>query len=515
MIGALSLATDLGMGLPFEHGLQSTLFAARLSRRLGVDDETARQTYYACLLFHSGCTTDAELGAEIFGGGMTRHHLPVMFGSQRASLRGVLRSLPPPGTSAARAALEIARRAPRAARGVRPHLIAACEVAQMLAQRLGLPAQLSSLFAYVTERWDGNSPLGRAAREEIPLPVRIVQVAQDAAVQRMLGGPDAAARVVRDHAGRGLDPAVAECLADDAADILALPPGASAWEETLAYEPSPQLTLEGEGIDRALSAMGDFADLASPYLSGHSAGVAALVEEAAGRCGFGQSAVVGLRRAAAVHDIGRVATPVDIWHRRGPLSPDDWEQVRLHAYHSERVLLRSPSLAPLAPIAGAHHERLDGSGYHRGTAAADQPPPVRLLAIVDTYRAMTEPRPHREAMPAALAAEALAEQCRAGLFDADLVAAVLETSGQPVARVERPAGLTEREVEVLRLLARGLQTKQIAATLEISPKTADRHIQNAYAKIDVSTRAAATLYAMEHGLMTWGELPISRAGRRA
>jgi DNA-binding NarL/FixJ family response regulator len=91
--------------------------------------------------------------------------------------------------------------------------------------------------------------------------------------------------------------------------------------------------------------------------------------------------------------------------------------------------------------------------------------------------------------------------------DPDLVAAVFDASGQPVEHIERPAGLTDREAEVLRLLARGLQTKQIAATLGISPKTADRHIQNVYGKIGVSSRAAATLFAMEHGLMAWGELP--------
>jgi HD-GYP domain-containing protein (c-di-GMP phosphodiesterase class II) len=512
VIGAFSLATDLGMALPFEHGLQATLFAARLSRHLGVDAETSRHTYYACLLFHSSCTADAEIAAEIFGGSMTRHQVPVLFGSPAAVFRGALRALPPPGSSTPRAVLEIARRAPRAARTLRPHLTAACEVAQMLAQRVGLPAELSKLFAYLTERWDGKGPLGRASYDEIPLPWRIAQVAHDAAVQRTLGGVDTAARVVRQHAAGGLDPAIAGALADNAAEILALDAETSAWEETLASEPRPWLMLEGEAIDRALAAIGDFADLASPYLTGHSAGVAALAETTARRCGID---AVSLRRAAAVHDIGRVATPVGVWHTPGPLSADGWEQVRLHAYHSERVLLRSPSLAPLAPVAGAHHERLDGSGYHRGTSASGLPPAARLLAAVDAYHAMTEPRPHRQALPAAQAAGALGEQCRAGCFDADLVPAVLEASGQPVQRIERPAGLTEREVEVLRLLARGLQTKQIASALGISPKTADRHIQNAYGKIGVSTRAAATLFVMEHGLMAWGELPMSGAAHHA
>jgi HD-GYP domain-containing protein (c-di-GMP phosphodiesterase class II) len=514
VIGSLCLATDLGTALPFEHGLQSTLFAARLSQRLGLDQETSRQAFFACLLFHSGCTTDAEIAAEIFGGSMSTSSVPVMFASPPAMIAGVLRSLPPPGSSPARGALEIARRAPRAARTSRPHFTAACEVAQMLARRLGLPAELSSLFAQITERWDGRGPLRRASHDAIPLPVRVVHVAQDAAVHRMLGGVEAAAHAVREHAGAGLDPEIAAVFAAEAADILALDPETSAWDEALACEPAPRLRLEGGAIDAALAAMGDFADLASPYLAGHSAGVAALASAAARRCALAEADVVTVQRAGSVHDLGRVAIPVSTWHRPGPLSPDEWEHVRLHAYHSERVLVRSPSLAALAPLAGAHHERLDGSGYHRGTAARGLSPAARLLATADAFRAMTEPRPHRAALSPARAAESLGEECRAGLFDADSVAAVLEAGGQQPPHLERPAGLTEREAEVVALLARGLQTKQVAATLGISAKTADHHIQNAYGKIGVSTRAAAALFAMEHGLVAWGELPMARAAER-
>jgi DNA-binding NarL/FixJ family response regulator len=105
----------------------------------------------------------------------------------------------------------------------------------------------------------------------------------------------------------------------------------------------------------------------------------------------------------------------------------------------------------------------------------------------------------------------LAADCRAGLFDADAVAAVLAAADQPAPRVERPAGLTQRELQVVRLLARGMQTKQVAHELGVSVKTADHHVQNAYAKIGVSTRAGATVFAMQHGLLTWGELPMADA----
>ena len=189
--------------------------------------------------------------------------------------------------------------------------------------------------------------------------------------------------------------------------------------------------------------------------------------------------------------------------------------MRLHPYHTERVLSRSAFLSALAPVAEAHHERLDGSGYHRAAGGPELGFPARLLAAADAYHAMTEPRPHRAPLPADRAARILADAASAGRLDADAVGAVLAAAGNAPPRLRRVAGLTEREVEVIAMLARGLQTKQVARALGISVKTADRHVQNAYRKIGVSTRAAATLFAIEHGLVAWGELPISPPAPRS
>ena len=385
----------------------------------------------------------------------------------------------------------------------------------MLTERLGLPPPVQNLFVHLTERWDGRGGLGRARRDEIPLALRIAHVARDASFQRDLGGVGYAAGVVRARGGHAFDPAIAAALADDADAILALAPGRSAWEETLAAEPLPHRVLEGGAIDRALAAMGDFADLISPHLTGHSTGVAGLAAAAADRLGVEGSVVATLRRAALVHDIGRVAVEARTWQKPGRLTPDEWERVRLHPYQTGRVLDRSPFLAALAPIASAHHERLDGSGYHRGATASALPASARLLAAADAFHAMTEPRPHRAALAPAQAAERLGAEVRRGRLDPDAAVAVVEAAGQPPPPVVRPAGLTSREVDVVGLLARGLQTKQIASALGISPKTVDRHVQNAYAKIGVSTRAAATLFAMQHGLAAWGELPMSWGVDRA
>jgi HD-GYP domain-containing protein (c-di-GMP phosphodiesterase class II) len=513
LIAALCLATDLGMAFPFEHGLRTTLIAMRLADKLGVDRSAAAETYYACLLSHAGCTTEAHVAAEVFGGSLTTTFNPVMYGSKREVVLGLLRTLPDPGSPPLRRAAQAARRLPRMAREQRPALSAACEVAGMLADRVGAPASVPGLLAHLTERWDGKGPLGRAEGEQIPLPMRIVHVAMDASYQRLLGGPEHAVRLVRERAGHAFDGRVAACLVEEAPEILLLDEG-SAWEEVLAAEPLPYRELEADGLARGLSAMGSFADLISPSLAGHSAGVAELAGTAAECCGMGPAGATAIRRAGLLHDLGRAGVHPRIWQTPGPLTASDWEQVRLHPYCTERVLSRSPFLSALGSIAGAHHERLDASGYHRGASALELGVPARLLAAADAFHAMTEPRPHREPFPTDRAARLLGEEASVGRLDPDAVAAVLEAAGEQVPRLERPAGLTDREAEVLALLARGLQTKQVARALDISAKTADRHIQNAYRKIGVSSRAAAALFAMEHGLVAWGELPIVRTRAR-
>jgi HD domain len=172
------------------------------------------------------------------------------------------------------------------ARQLRPALSAGCEVAGMLAEQVGAPASVPGLLAHLTERWDGMGPLRRAKGEQIPLPMRIVHVATDAAFQRLVGGVDHAVRLMRERTGHAFDPEVAACVVEERREILALDDSASAWEEVLALEPPPPLVLEAAAIDRALAAMGNFADLISPSLAGHSGGVAELAAAAAQHYGI-------------------------------------------------------------------------------------------------------------------------------------------------------------------------------------------------------------------------------------
>jgi len=204
VIAALSLATDLAIGVPLEHGLQSALFATRVSERLGADEGTARDAYYLSLLFYVGCTAGAELAADVFGTdeALTTFATPVRFGARAEMWRGMLRAVAPPEGSPLIRARQIAHGAPRLAREFKDHVAAACEVARMLSDRLGLPTSMGPLFAYIDERWDGKGMPGHVSGEAIPLSLRIVQVARDAAFHRLLGGPDAGGWGDRPGAGR-------------------------------------------------------------------------------------------------------------------------------------------------------------------------------------------------------------------------------------------------------------------------------------------------------------------------
>ena len=510
VVGALCLATDLGMGLPLEHGLRSTLIAMRLAERLGLDDEQSRQAFYGCLLFYAGCTADAETEVSLFSpGALVRHFTPVMFGSPRETTQGILRALADPDSPAPLRLLQGVARMPRAGRSYSGHLDAMCEVAEMLCDDLGMPAGVRDLFADQTARWDGRGPRSKLRGERIPVALRVIGVARDAAFHEFVGGIDAAARVIRERSGHAFDPAVANVLVEDPVGVLTVDDDAgSVWDVTLSLEPAPRLTIGPEELDRALAAMGRFADVIAGCFHGHAAAVSELAAAAAAALGLPPEEVTRLRRCGLVHDLGRVAVSCAVWTKPTPLTADEWEQVRLHPYYTERVLGRAAALAPLVPVAASHHERLDGSGYHRGTNAAAQPMTARILAVADAYRTLIEPRPHRAALAPSEAVAVLGAAAGDGTLDADAVSAVLAAAGQPAPRVSRPAGLTDREAQVLAMVARGLLTKQVATKLGISPKTADRHLQNAYAKAGVSTRAAAAVFAMKHGLTDWGELPI-------
>ena len=379
-----------------------------------------------------------------------------------------------------------------------------CEVAQRLALRLGFGEGIQLALGQVFERRDGRGIPGLVKAEHIALSMRIVALAQDAITFHRLEDTEAAVTMAREQKGTTYDPRIVECFCKHASQLLVGLEQEPSWEIVLSLEPGMRTHLLDEQFDQACRAIADFADLKSPYTLGHLVGVAELAAQAARSCGLPEADMVALRRAGLLHDIGRVAVSAGIWGKPGPLSEREWEQVRLHPYYTERVLAQPGMQARLGALAALHHERLDGSGYYRGLSASMLSPAACVLAAADVYHAMTEPRPHRPALSPEMAAEQLRREVRARRLDGEATNSVLAAADHSARKTRREfvAGLSEREIEVLRLIARGHSKKQIAGQLIISVKAVDNHIQHIYNKIGVSTRAGATLFATEHDLLT-------------
>ncbi len=504
LIASLSLATDLGMGQPMEQALRTCLMAMGLARRIGCPEETLSEVYYLALVGHIGCTADAYETALYTGGDdlAFRRHASTMPTAPRSEvLPFMLRHFAADRPVPERARLMLGMLAKANQRF--PALAAArCEVAVHLAERLGLGSGVRLGVTQTLERWDGKGGPAGLAGEAISLPARLVQFAHDVEIIERVGGRQAAEAAVRKRRGAGFDPSIADAFLRVGAELMGELPEGSAWETTLASEPEPPQTIPAGALDGVADTLADFVDLKSPYLHGHSSGVSRLAERAGQVLGRDLQDRTGLRQAGLLHDLGRTGIPNGIWQKRGPLSAGEFEHVRLHAYYTERILSRG-ALASVAALAGAHHERLDGSGYHRSSSAAQLAMPARILAAADVYQALTQARPHRPAFSADEAAREIGSEVAAGRLDGLAVNAVLEAAGQRrlARRHEWPAGLSEREVEVLRLLCQGKSNREMARTLSIAEKTVGHHVEHIYNKIGRSTRAGAALFAMEHDLV--------------
>jgi HD-GYP domain-containing protein (c-di-GMP phosphodiesterase class II)/DNA-binding CsgD family transcriptional regulator len=497
LLAGLSRMADAGFGLPMGSAARSCVLATRLAHALELSPAEVQATYYTALLHHVGCVGYAHETVQLFGDDLAVNRAAgrTNVASSRDTFGTFLPELMRGHGRIDRARLAFTALA-RGGRWGDRFTATACEIGRESARRLGLPEAVETGLYHVFDLW--RRP-GRRPTEEIPIAARVARLAGVAVLFDSVGGPSLAVESVRRRRGGMLDPALVATFAHHAAQWLA--DDAAAADVLLELEPRPHVTVpDARGVAEFF---GDLADLKSPFFVGHSRGVAELAVGAARRLRLPAAAETELAVAGLLHDVGRVAVSTAIWEKPGRLTTDEWEQVRLHPYRSERILTGSAALAPLAALAGRHHERLDGSGYHRGCAKDDLSLPARVLAAADTYRTLTEDRPHRTALEPGQAQGRLMDAAAQGVLDPDAVAAVLATAGStaPLPAAKYPLGLSAREVEVLRLVAKGSSNADIAARLVISRRTAEHHVQHIYSKIGVSSRAAATLFAVEHDLL--------------
>ncbi len=502
VLAGLSVAIDLGLGQPAEHMLRSAVIACRLADRLGLDREQRGTAYYATLVMWIGCHADSQEYARWFGDDIAVRReaylvdwsgLPYL----RFLLGNVARGEPLPQR------LKVMGSLFRDARGQLAALIHShCSSAAALARHVGLPPPVERALAYTFERYDGGGlPVG-VAGSEIPIEMRVAQLADIGEVHHRMYGLEGVVAMARSRRGGHFDPDVVDALLAAPEDVLAAAPDGDAWREALGCAPDQEVRLEHEGLDRLVCAIGDFVDLKCPFALGHSRGAAALAAKAGGLLGLDAAELRTLRRAGHLHDLGRLGVSNQVWSQPRELTQAEWERVRMHPYLTERVLHRIPGLSAECSVARAHHEHLDGTGYPLGVTGSMLGQSERVLAAAVAYQSATEPRPYRAPMDADGASKRLRRRSAAGALDPDSVEAVLGAAGHPPARARRDDLLTPREREVLGLVARGLSNRTIADRLVLSEKTVRNHVERTYVKIGVTNRVGASLYALQHGLVT-------------
>jgi HD-GYP domain-containing protein (c-di-GMP phosphodiesterase class II) len=507
-IATLALAQDNAFGQPLESQLRSCLLAAWLGEQAGFDGALRETVYWVALLRYIGCTGHAHEVATVFGDEIAIRAQTLVHDA--ANPAEVMRDVVAFATAGhPQEAHEQIVQALHA--GVKEWIAlnfsSGCEVGDMLASRLHFGPAVRDALRFTFERWNGHGFPTGAAGESIPLAMRVVHLTHDMEAIARLFSPAKAIEAARDRRDRTYDPALADLFVAHGERWFEKLARLEPWDAVLELEPSPRRTLDGLALDEALEVAADFIDLKSPYMAGHSRHCAELAVRAARLLGHDDGDIDTLRRAALVHDFGTTAVPNSIWDKPTALTRAEFDRVERHPMLTEQMLRRSPALARLNPVAAAHHEKADASGYHkrfRNDAAGSTP---CVLAAVDVYVGMTAERADRRPCGGDAAASELRRLASSGALDSRAVQAVLAAAGHDdprggrLPREQRAGGLSDREAEVLGLAAKGLTTRQIADRLSISAKTADHHIQHVYTKIGVSTRAAAALWAMQNGLV--------------
>lgn len=502
LLAALSVAVDLGLGQPGEHMLRSALIATRLADRIGLTEPERNDVYYTTLIMWIGCHADSHEYARWFGDDIAVRHdtyqveatgLPFL----RFLLHNIARGEPLARRLNVMATLFVDARG-QLSRMIHSH----CTSAALLADRMGMGPEVQATLAFAFERYDGGGMPAGARGDAIPLQMRIAQLADLVEVHHRTGGVTRAVALATARRGGQFDPRVVDVFVRDADAILAGPTTGDVWAAALHEAPDRHERLDDDGLDAMLVALGDFVDLKCPFTLGHSRAVAQLAGDGAAAAGLDADAVALTRRAGHVHDLGRIGVSNQIWSKPGSLTAGEFERVRLHPYLTVRILSQVPGLQQVAQIAGNHHECVDGSGYPRGLPGSALGLPDRILAAAVAYQSACEPRPYRPEHPPQAAMRRLHDRVTAGELDAAAVEAVLQAAGhRPRRAVLRPDGLTPREMDVLRMVARGASNKEIASALVISEKTARNHVERTYAKIGASNRIGASMYALRHGLV--------------
>lgn len=424
-LAALSFALDLTEGQPLGHSVRACGLAMEIAWRSGFSETERRTLFHASLLKDAGCSSNSAEVFRLFGGSdhEAKRDLKRVDWSRYFEAAAYALAHAAPGASwpeRARRIASLAAAGPAAA----DHLVEVrCRRGATIATQLGFGADVADAIASLDEHWDGHGRPARRSGEDVPRASRAMLLAQTLDVFLWTDGPTAALEVIEARAGTWFDPELVRAALELEEELHAWrTDDLAALRRTVrSLDPEPSLRLEGDdGLATVAEAFAAIVDAKSPYTERHSRRVAAIAGVLADELNVPSPM---LHVAALLHDLGKLAVPNAILDKPAGLTPDEWQVVRRHPADSLRILEQLEGFGHWAHVAAAHHERLDGRGYHRGVSADALPVQARLLAVADVWESLTADRPYRAPMHEDTAMRVL-EQGRGSAFDGDAVDAL-------------------------------------------------------------------------------------------
>ncbi len=403
VLAALSFALDLTEGQPFGHALRTCLLGMRLGERIGLPLHERRDLFYALLLKDVGCSSNAARMYQLFGGDdrAAKRDLKRVDWSRYFHAAGYAMSHASRGASWFERARRVALLAGAGGRAAHELVETRCRRGAAIVHDLGFGSEVADAVASLDEHWNGRGQPQGLRGTQIPMLARIMGLAQTLEVFAMIESPSAALAVVESRRGTWFDPTLVEAAKDLEAELVRWC-GLDDWdlqEAVRRIEPGDAVLLAGAGaLDRIAGAFAAVVDAKSPFTANHSRRVTEFVVRITEHFALPAEERVALRRAALLHDLGKLSVPNSVLDKPGPLSAQEWEMVRLHPYYTQRILDHVRGFQSLAFVASSHHERMDGRGYFRGLRGADVPFGARVLATADIYEALTSDRPYRPAL---------------------------------------------------------------------------------------------------------------------
>lgn len=509
LLCALSFATDMSMGQLMEHGLRTAYIGLQIADTMHLPEEDRQGIFYGALLKDAGCTACASIFSTFFAGndlGPRSDCILLDHDSMKQAVAWFWRHAPQDVSIAGRIANVFSFLTE--CRGVMKESMAGhCEVGEMFARRLGLPQQVQEAVRYAWERWDGKGMAYGLNGSHIPIAAQVLHLSQVIECAYWAGGATAAKAMARERQGKDFNPELVAAFfkSSESPDFWPVLERENVQETVLQMKPPASFDkIAADQIEVVCEVLADFADVKSRNTWNHSLTVAEVAVKTARQMGLGQPQLTKIRLSALVHDLGKAAVPIGVLDKGEGLTGDEWERFRLHPYYTERVLARVGPLSDLAPDAASHHEWVNGEGYHRGLSSVQIPLGGRILAVSDTF--VTLSRSEGDNVDARRILHKMREYVGERL-DGECYEALLGsvTGSAPPKRTRgqdpRYGYLSDREIEVLRLVAAGMTNREVAKELVISDKTVEHHLEHIYNKLGVSSRTSAVVFAVQQGIV--------------